>query len=82
MNDENAPSNAQPPSTEAPSADAQTDEENARLEKLARTYRHIGYAIFGGLAFVVAAFLLYTALVSLKAHTVIDSQTGEPVYAE
>ena len=57
-----------------------TSEIDDRIEKVARTYRHIGYAFFGGLAFVVAMFLLYSAITAIHNDTVIDPQTGKPFY--
>ena len=79
MNDETtaAPQNTNEKNT----ASAPSDDE-VRVEKLARKYRHIGYTIMGGLALAVCAFLLYTVITSINNETVIDSQTGQPVYAK
>ena len=57
-------------------------EHQSQIRELARKYRHIGYTIMGGLALAVCAFLLYTVITSINNETVIDSQTGQPVYAK
>ena len=82
MNDENAPAANEQPTTSdnQPSPAASSDDETTRIERLARTYRHIGYAIFGALALALAGFLFYSALVDVNNRTVIDPQTGQPFY--
>lgn len=61
----------------------QTDsEQEARINALARKYRHIGFSIFGGLAAVLAMFLLYSALTSLNRGEVYDPFTGEKVLSD
>ena len=79
MNDEK---DTAPRNTNESSQESTASDDEARIERLARKYRHIGYAIMGGLALAVCAFLLYSAITSLNAQTVIDSQTGQPVYTK
>ncbi len=71
-----------PKNTNESSPKPASSDDEARVEQLARKYRHVGYAIMGGLALAVCAFLLYSAITSLNAQTVIDSQTGQPVYTK
>ena len=81
MNDENAPTaNEQSTSADNQPSPAVSIDDTARVEKLARTYRHIGYAIFGTLALALAVFLFASAIIAVNDHTVIDPQTGQPFY--
>lgn len=57
--------------------DALSDE--ARLNARARKFRHIGFAIFGGLALVLVVFLLYSALSAYAEDNVYDPFTGQRV---
>ena len=56
-----------------PKQDQQTEE---RLNALSRHYRHIGFAIFGGLAVIMSMFLLYTVLTALDKGEVYDPVSG------
>ncbi|MBQ9816707.1 MAG: hypothetical protein IJM59_04465 [Proteobacteria bacterium] len=59
-----------------PMQDPQTEE---RVNALARHYRHIGFAIFGGLAAIISMFLLYTVLTALDKGEVYDPVSGVKV---
>ena len=76
MNDEN---DTAPQNTNESSQESTASDDEARIERLARKYRHIGYAIMGGLALAVSVFLLYTAITSINNETVRD-ETGHPAY--
>ncbi len=49
------------------------------LNRRARHFRHIGFAIFGGLAAALAGFLTYSALTAYADNEVYDPFTGEVV---
>lgn len=49
------------------------------LDRTARSFRHIGFAIFGGLAAVLAGTLAYAAITGYMANEVYDPVTGENV---
>ena len=51
----------------------------AKVNSLARKYRHIGFAIFDGLALVLAGFLAYSAVTALNSGNVFDPFTGERI---
>ena len=53
--------------------------DEARLNARARKFRHIGFAIFGGLAAVLTGFLLYSALTAYSEGIVYDPFTHERV---
>ena len=52
------------------------------INKLARHYRHIGFAIFGGLAALLSLFLIYVVVTGYQKGEVYDPFTGEVVVAE
>lgn len=54
-------------------------DDTARVEKLARTIRHIGYSIFGGLGLLMAVFLLVQALGDIQDGKVYDPFSGAAV---
>lgn len=54
-------------------------EDSASVEALARRFRHVGYTIFGLLAFLTGAFLLFQVLAALSEGNVSDPYTGEPI---
>lgn len=56
-----------------------TEKDDAELNALARKYRHIGFAFFGGLALAMAAFLLYSAITALNKGDVYDPFTGQKI---
>lgn len=60
-------------------ADDVSEEE---INKLARHYRHIGFAIFGGLALLLVIFLTYTVISGYNKGEVFDPSTGEKVVSE
>lgn len=60
----------------------QDNEDEQRIAALSRRFRHIGFAIFGGLALVTALFLSYCAITSMNDNLVLDPFTGEPVSGE
>ncbi len=60
-------------------ANAVSEEE---INKLARHYRHIGFAIFGGLAALLSLFLIYVVVTGYQKGEVYDPFTGEVVVAE
>ena len=60
----------------------QNNEDEKRIASLARRLRHIGFAIFGGLALVTALFLAYCVITSMNENLVFDPFTGEPVSSE
>ncbi len=64
--------------TEQTTQDAQAHDD-ASVNALARKYRHIGFAIFGGLAALVAIFLAYSAITGLQNGEIYDPITNEPV---
>ena len=51
----------------------------ARVKKVSRRIRHIGFAIFGGMAFVTAGVLLYNVLMAFSNDEVYDPMTHERV---
>ena len=59
------------------SSEQQTNQ--AELEKVARHFRHIGFAIFGGLAALLAGTLAYAAITGYSAKEAYDPVTGQNV---
>jgi hypothetical protein len=53
--------------------------EQTELEKVARHYRHIGFAIFGGLAAFLAGILAYSAITAYLNNEAYDPVTGKNV---
>lgn len=51
----------------------------ARVKKVSRRIRHIGFAIFGGMALATAGVLLYNVLVAMSNDEVYDPMTHERV---
>ncbi|MBO4349351.1 MAG: hypothetical protein J6A01_00190 [Proteobacteria bacterium] len=64
------------------STTVQHNEEEERIAALSRRLRHIGFAIFGGLALVTALFLAYCVITSMNENLVFDPFTGERVSEE
>ncbi len=64
------------------STTVQNDEDEQRIAALARRLRHIGFAIFGGLALATAVLLTYCAITSMNEDLVYDPFTGERVSGE
>lgn len=58
---------------------AAESEEDQHIAAVARRLRHIGYAIFGGLALVAAICLAYCIVTDMENHDVRDPMTGERV---
>lgn len=54
-------------------------EDGASVEALARRFRHVGYTIFGLLAFLTGVFLLFQIVSALSEGNVLDPYTGEPL---
>lgn len=52
------------------------------INQLARKYRHIGFAIFGGLALLLSIFLAYSAITSIQNGEIYDPFTGAKVVTE
>ena len=52
------------------------------INKLARHYRHIGFAIFGGLAALLSIFLIYCVVTGYQEGKIYDPFTGENVVSE
>ncbi|GEM_PF-2823828 len=61
------------------STNDQNHEDEMRIAALARRLRHIGFAIFGGLALITALFLAYCVITSMNENLVFDPFTGERV---
>jgi len=59
--------------------EAQNNAYEARVKKVSRTIRHIGFAIFGGIAGALAVFLLVNTLSDLSKGEVRDPFTHEQV---
>lgn len=67
-------------STESPSAQSQVQSDPQT--KLARRYRHIAYALFGGLTLVLMVFVSYIVLSGYVNDDIYDPFTGESVEAK
>lgn len=65
--------------TESREEAKETANQASQVDGLARHYRHIGFAIFGGVALLLSAILLYSALTGLNRGEVYDPFTGEKV---
>lgn len=59
------------------STEKQTNQ--SELDRLSRRYRHIGFAIFGGLSALLAGVLAYAAVTGYMAGEVYDPVTGKNV---
>ncbi len=59
--------------------ETETKQQEEAVEKLARHYRHIGYAFFICLALLVSFVLTHSAITGCTNNTVFDPFTGEIV---
>ena len=60
----------------------QRTEIEQKAESSARRIRHIGYALFGGMALLIAITLGYISISGHYHNTVFDPFTGDPVNTE
>ena len=61
--------------TSESSTNQQDNSYEARVKKVSRRIRHIGFAIFGGMALATAGVLLYNVLVAMSNDEVYDPMT-------
>ena len=58
------------------------DRYEAKVKRVSRLIRHIGFALFGGSAFLMMVFLMVSVVKGVNAGEVRDPFTGEKVQTE
>ena len=58
------------------------DRYEAKVKRISRHIRHIGFALFGGSAFLMMVFLMVSVVKGVNAGEVRDPFTGEKVQTE
>ena len=64
------------------SESSSSSEIEQKKESTARTIRHIGYAVFGTIALLIAITLGYVTISGHYHHQFFDPFTGDPVQLE